>query len=53
MVDVDMKFLPKGTKGGDVQRVENGIYTADTDPTAERALHVKRLMDGLSSLFYT
>lgn len=31
MVDVDMKLLSKGTKEGDVLRVENGIYIVDTD----------------------
>ena len=48
MVDVGMKLLPKGTKEGDVLlRVENGVYTIDTDATLERTKHIRQLMGEL------
>jgi len=47
MVDVDMKLLPKGTKEGDVLRVDNGVYTIDTDATLERTKRIRQLMGEL------
>jgi len=47
MVDVDMKLLPKGTREGDVLRVENGVYTIDADATLERTKRIRQLMGEL------
>jgi len=47
MVDVNVKFLPEGTKEGDVLRVENGVYAIDADATLERTKHIRQLMGEL------
>jgi len=47
MVDVDMKLLHKGTKEGDVLRVDNGVYTIDADATLERTKRIRQLMGEL------
>jgi hypothetical protein len=47
MVDLDMKFLPNGTKEGGVLKFENSVYAIDTDATLERARRIRQLMDEL------
>ena len=47
MVDVDMKLLPRGTREGDVLRVENGVYAIDADATLQRTRRIRQLMGEL------
>ena len=47
MIELPVGTLPKGVREGDLLRLDNGVYTVDTEATEERRARLYRLQQSL------